>query len=443
MKKIVEIVFSALFVLASVCGCGTPSELDPQSPVTLTMWHVYGEQADSPMNRLVEEFNRTVGREKGIVINVTMMTNAREIGALLTSAQQNKPGAPQMPDLFSCHSANIATLGADTVLDWSDYFSRDEINGFVSDFIKDGMVEGKLCVLPVSKSTFLLFVNGSQFQRFSAETGVAASSLSTWSGLFAAAEKYYAWSGGKPMCALDYLLRDIELNAQAQGAQNLFAENGWYDVNNPLLKQSYLEFIRPLVQGHITVSDLYSNTQIMTGETLSGIGSSAAILYYNDVVTYPDNTTEPTNLQILPYPRAARGKALMTQAGVGLGAYKTTTQKAEAASVFAHWLTEPERNLEFVVQTGYMPVRTGSFDAIDSYSFPDASHKALYDTLDTMRQSYASVSEADRTDGYYEKTYRFYDQLRQKQTQWKTRFARGESVDVLMEEAWQLFCNIQ
>ena len=99
--------------------------------------------------------------------------------------------------------------------------------------------------------------------------------------------------------------------------------------------------------------------------------------------------------------------------------------------------------MEFVVQTGYMPVRTGSFDAIDSYSFPDASHKALYDTLDTMRQSYASVSEADRTDGYYEKTYRFYDQLRQKQTQWKTRFARGENVDVLMEEAWQLFCNIQ
>ena len=33
---------------------------------------------------------------------------------------------------------------------------------------------------------------------------------------------------------------------------------------------------------------LYSNTQVMTGETLAGLGSSAAILYYNDFVTYPD-----------------------------------------------------------------------------------------------------------------------------------------------------------
>ena len=34
----------------------------------------------------------------------------------------------------------------------------------------------------------------------------------------------------------------------------------------------------------------------MTGETLAGLGSPAAILYYNDFVTYPDNTTEPTDL---------------------------------------------------------------------------------------------------------------------------------------------------
>lgn len=45
----------------------------------LTMWHVYGEQSDSPMNRLIEEFNQTVGMEKGIIINVTGMSNASYI----------------------------------------------------------------------------------------------------------------------------------------------------------------------------------------------------------------------------------------------------------------------------------------------------------------------------------------------------------------------------
>lgn len=43
-----------------------------------------------------------------------------------------------------------------------------------------------------------------------------------------------------------------------------------------------MQFARALAQGHVVVSDLYSNTQVMTGEVLGGLGSSAAILYYND-----------------------------------------------------------------------------------------------------------------------------------------------------------------
>ena len=72
-----------LLVLSStlLAGCRTKdSLLDPKQPVTLTMWHVYGEQADSPMNRYVEEFNRTVGKEKGIIIDVTLLSNASQIG---------------------------------------------------------------------------------------------------------------------------------------------------------------------------------------------------------------------------------------------------------------------------------------------------------------------------------------------------------------------------
>ena len=39
-------------------------------------------------------------------------------------------------------------------------------------------------------------------------------------------------------------------------------------------------------------------------------------------------------------PKTAGADALMTQAGVGLCAYKTTDQKAEAAALFVRWLTE-------------------------------------------------------------------------------------------------------
>ena len=440
MKRSVALLLFAVLLIA-LSACSSKSLLDPDEPVTLTMWHVYGEQADSPMNRLVAEFNDTVGKERGIIVNVTKMTNARDIGALLVEAQTDKPGAPEMPDLFSCHATNVAQLGTEAVLDWQDWFSKDELATFVDAFVADGMIGDSLAVLPVSKSTNLLFVNGSQFARFSADTGVTLDDLATWDGFFAAAEAYYNWSGGKPMCALDYLLVAVELNAQAKGGRDFETESGWYDLDNAELKASYYEFMRPLVQGHIAVSDLYSNTQVMTGETMSGLGSSAAILYYNDTVTYPDNTTEPTNLILLPYPQAANGDHLMTQAGVGLAAYRTTPEKAEAASVFAHWLTEPERNLDFVAQTGYMPVRSDAFEKIDSYSFASPEYAALYQTLDAMRADCTAISDTSAAE-HYTRVYQLYDQLREAQVLWPQRLKDGESLDTLLDEAWALFCAL-
>ena len=151
-----------------------------------------------------------------------------------------------------------------------------------------------------------------------------------------------------------------------------------------------MQFARSLAQGHVVVSDLYSNTQVMTGDVLSSLGSSAAILYYNDTVTYRDGTQEPMDLHVLPMPKTAGADALMTQAGVGLCAYKTTDQKAEAAALFVRWLTENGRNLDFVAQTGYMLVRNGAFDAIENYDkFPEPteSYRQLYAALKIMQEA--------------------------------------------------------
>ena len=51
-----------LLLAAGLSGCQKETTLSPDAPVTLTMWHVYGEQADSPMNRLIDQFTETVGK---------------------------------------------------------------------------------------------------------------------------------------------------------------------------------------------------------------------------------------------------------------------------------------------------------------------------------------------------------------------------------------------
>ena len=436
IRKIFSILL--IFIISAYClsGCKR-SGLDKNNPVTLSLWHVYGEQADSPMNRLIDEFNETVGMKKGIIVNVTAMSNASKIGEKLLDAHNKIPGSAEMPDLFFAHKSNALELGTDNLLDWNEYFSEKELSAYVPEFLEDGTADGRLSVFPVSKSTHLLFIAGSQFERFSADTGVTYESLSDWNGFFDAAAKFYDWSGGKPFCAFDYPLRAVELAAAENGAANIFADDGFYNPSNEIFKQTFIKFADSFAKGHIMLSNLYSNTQVMTGEVAAGIGSSAAILYYNDTVTYEDGTSEPMNLEILPLPAENGKKSYITQAGVGLCAYKTSVQKAEAAVTFAKWLTEPDRNLDFVCQTGYMPITNGAFDKIDGYRFKTDDYKKLYSTLKKAKESSEALSEQQSPE-YYSRVYAFYDYLRNEQKQF---MLSGAPPEALAEGLWQKLCE--
>ena len=414
--------------------------LDPKKPTSLTMWHVYGEQVNSPMNNFIEQFNATVGKEKGIIINVTLMSNASQIGTKLKDAQADKAGAKEMPDLFFCHSSDARGLGSNNLLNWNDYFSQSELNKFVPDFLSDGMVDDNLVVFPVSKSTYMLFIAGGVFDRFAAAKNVSLSDLETWNGFFNVAEKYYEWSGGKPFCAIDYLIRIAELCAISNG-ENISYKDGWYDDNNPSFIKAYDMFAASIAKGHIVVSDLYSNTQVMTGQTCAGIGSSASVLYYNDEITYPDNTSEAMNLKVLPMPQQTGKQKVATQSGVGLCAYKTTDVKAEAASVFAKWFTEEQRNTDFVLSTGYMPVRIGAFDKISDNSFKSEAYRNLYMSL-SLTVANCTFKKEPSFNGYYTKVYALYEKIRNIQSMLEQRYEKGATIEQLVAEMETALINI-
>ena len=123
MKKVLAVLLAAIFALSCLSGCREQPLLDPHDPVVLTLWHTYGEQADSPMNRLIDRFNSTVGMERGVVIRTTLITVAAKISDRLAEAQDGTPGAVPLPDLFFCHNNDAAGFGVDRLLDWNDYFT--------------------------------------------------------------------------------------------------------------------------------------------------------------------------------------------------------------------------------------------------------------------------------------------------------------------------------
>ena len=72
----------ALLLALGCTGCG-----EKQEPVTVTIWHVYGGETESPLNDLIDTFNETVGRAQNIRVQVGSVTNTNTIHeAVLASA---------------------------------------------------------------------------------------------------------------------------------------------------------------------------------------------------------------------------------------------------------------------------------------------------------------------------------------------------------------------
>lgn len=147
------------------------------------------------------------------------------------------------------------------------------------------------------------------------------------------------------------------------------------------------------------------------------------------------------NLEVLPIPYDDKRNALTLQSGAGLCAYRTTEEKAKACALFAKWLTDTDRNIEFVTDTGYMPVRKDSFTKLSEVKFKSKSYKKMYSALQDLNENYKFVKEPIIGD-YFPKVHKFYDILKVKQKAWKARYENGESEDVLVQECWSEFKGI-
>ena len=111
MRRIIAIIICLAILIPSFSGCSQQNNPSPENPITLTMWHVYGSQTTSPLNTLIDEFNRTVGKENGITINVVSVTSSSAIDKALLAAASEEPGAADLPDLFTAYPRVVEIVG--------------------------------------------------------------------------------------------------------------------------------------------------------------------------------------------------------------------------------------------------------------------------------------------------------------------------------------------
>ena len=401
--RIIKSAVLLIVLLAFLTGCGNPDILDTKKPVTLTIWHTYVEQMGDEFRALVDEFNSTFGANAGIIIDIASVSNAEELNERLIDAANEVPGAPTLPDMAVLYPRVAVLLAQDELLlDLGEYFTAQERARFVPSLLDEGMLGGDtLYLLPVAKSTEVLYLNRTVFDRFAAEVGADISQLSSFEDIANLASQYYDWTDAQtPDIQNDgkaFYYSDNPFNLTSIWFEQLgesFIENEQMNISSATFERFWNSYYPTMVRGGFAIFTKYGNYLAMTGDAICISSTSAGAIYYPDSVTYADNTKEEVEFEVLPYPVAPGGENVVMQRGGGICVLKSEPKREYAAAVFLKWLTESDVNYRFGTSTGYMPVNTDSFEQIRR------SGAILSDNANIQKMLATAVAMQD--------SYRFY-----------------------------------
>ena len=327
--------------------------------------------------------------------------------------------------MFVSYPKTVLAMPDETVLvDYNDYFTDEELSGFVAPFLTEGQINGRQLILPVAKSTEIMFVNETAFDRYAKESGATLSDLETWEGVFRLAKDYTEWTDeqtpdipgdGKPFFVHDYHFNYFQVGVESLG-EPFFTEDGTALTFGPAFDRVWASYADAAIRGGVWLQGGYATEPLRTGDSIVSVASSASVLYYSNTVTYADNTTEKVNIISMPCPVFEKGEKLVMQRGAGICTVKSDPDREKACMTFLKWLTDPERNVEFVTQLGYMPVKKESFETYlpDAISgLQDPMYQSLYEAYMKTQGEYTFYT-APQYDAYLDLETRFEDMVRQK-----------------------------
>lgn len=368
MKKKIASIFSILLAGIMLAGCsGKVSEhgLDPENPTEVTIWQYYAGAQAIAFDEVVAEFNSGVGKQKGIVVISESKGSIDDLTTALTESVNNRVGADDMPNIFQCYLDTAMELGDDTIfVNLDDYVTEEEKMEYIHNYIQEGCFgeNNEWRLFPVAKSTEVMMVNKTDWTPFAEEMGHTEENLRTWEGLAEIAEDYYNWSGGKSFFGRDAFANYMVVGSMQLGTE-IFQVNGGQvslHFDRDVMKKLWDNYYIPYVKGYYKSVGAYRSDDIKLGEIISLVCSTTSAAYFPTEVTTDEKGTYPIEYMVLPVPNFEGTNSYAIQQGANMAVTKSDEQKEYASVVFLKWLTETDQNMQFSLESGYLPVKKDS-----------------------------------------------------------------------------------
>ena len=378
-KRIITVLAGSALLAGLLTGCGAESGIGKsEEPVNLTVWTYYnGEQLDA-FNALVDSFNESVGKEKNIVVESSSQGSVNDLESNVMDAAEEKVGAADMPNIFSAYADTAYKLDqAGQVVDLSDYLTDEEKSEYIDAYLKEGDFsgDGSIKIFPVAKSTELLFLNKTDWDKFAEATGADESDLETVEDLVETSEKYYNWTDeqteepddGKALFGRDAMANYMFVGARQLGGNLFEVKDGKMTLNfdKEIVRKLWDNYYVPYVKGYFAASGRFRSDDIKTGNILAYVGATSSATFFPTQVMTSDTESHDIELEVLTPPEFEGGKKVAVQQGAGMVVTKCSDEEIKASVEFLKYITEPENNTSFSIGSGYLPVTKKANDMIE------------------------------------------------------------------------------
>lgn len=365
-------VLTAGVLAAGVTGCEKkdPYGLSAKDPVTITVWHYYSGVQKEGFDKLVQSFNETEGREKGIFVEAFNKGNVDELSQAVTDSIDRKIGSDPVPDVFAAYADKVYEIDQKGMAaDISKYLTKEELSEYVEAYIEEGRFDGSegIKVFPVAKSTEVFAVNKTDWEKFAEATGETDAAFSSWEGITRVAEEYYRWTDslteepddGKAFFGRDAFANYMIIGSLQLGHEIFRVENGnvLLDFDEAAMRKLWDNYYVPYVNGYFAAYGKFRSDDVKTGKLAAFVGSTSGFSYFPTSVTLEDGTSYAIESKVYPLPNFAGTKPCAVQQGAGMMILKSEEKKEYAAATFLKWFTGVENNIRFSVSSGYLPVK--------------------------------------------------------------------------------------
>lgn len=362
MKKIAILVLSLVLSVVSLQGCSKQNDhgLDPKHPVTLNLWNYYSGAQKVAFDNMVDTFNQTTGKEKGVLIEVTSMVSINNIQTELQNSLDKKVNALPLPDIFSTYADMVEGMNdKDLLVSLKDYMSEDDIDSYLDSYMEEGRLypNEDIKIFPVAKASEVFILNKTAWDAFVTATGASIDQLSTWEGVAAVAKQYYEYSG-KAFFGRDALMNYLNTGSAQLGSE-LFTvtdKAASFTVDKEVMRKLWDNFYLPYIDGYYTKKGKFASDDIKTSDIIASVSSSAGATFFPKEIVIDGNTAEKIDYQVLPIPNFTNSKPYAISQGAGMAVSKSDETREYASILFLKWMTQPTENIKFTAVSSYMPV---------------------------------------------------------------------------------------